>query len=106
MQLSARAAIASLGLAVASDGDLASALPEPPPPRPAAPRAAIDEALLRFDGHGAGNRAASRDRAIPPRRSWIGRPQIAALATLALVVAIGVPTWIAERDKLPPAAEQ
>ena len=83
------------------DRDLAAALPEPPPPRPTARRAAIDAALRRFDGDGS---ATGAPRA--PRPRWIGRPQVAALATIALVVAVAVPAWIAERERIAPTAQE
>ena len=73
------------------DSDIAAALPEPPPPRPARRDAAIEEALRRFDGG-----VADPPRASPPA-SWRGRvvrPQFAAFATVALVAMIGLPIWM------------
>jgi hypothetical protein len=75
-----------------SDGDIAAALPEPPPPRPARREAAIEAALQRFDGGGATDRPPAATPA-----SWRGRivrPQFAALATAALVALIGLPVWM------------
>ena len=73
------------------DSDIAAALPEPPPPRPARRDAAIEAALRRFDGG-----VAEPPRASPPA-SWRGRivrPQFAAFATFALVALIGLPVWM------------
>src|SRR5437667_5146733 len=77
---------------MSSDGDIAAALPEPPPPRPARRDAAIEAALRRFDGDG----APDRPRAATPA-AWRGRvvrPQFAAFATIALVALIGLPVWL------------
>jgi hypothetical protein len=71
------------------DSDIAAALPEPPPPRPARRDAAIAEALRRFDG-------GDRQAAAPPA-AWRGRvvrPRFAALATIALVALVALPMWM------------
>jgi tetratricopeptide (TPR) repeat protein len=77
---------------MSSDGDIAAALPEPPPPRPARRDAAIEAALRRFDG----GAAPDRPRAAVPAawRGRVGRPQFAAFATIALVALIGLPVWL------------
>lgn len=81
--------------------DLSALLPDPPPPRPARREAAIEQALRRFD---AGGRPVSPAPVAPrPARrfeGW-GRPQIAALASVALVVLVSVPIWWS-RDQLAP----
>lgn len=82
---------------MAIDTDLSALLPDPPPPRPARREAAIDAALRRFDGAPA--QAPARPAATS--RGW-GRPQIAALASVALVVLVSVPVWWAERDRIAP----
>lgn len=88
---------------MAIDNDLSALIPDPPPPRPARRESAIEQALRRFDGEHAPPgpaRAPSR----PDRTGW-GRPQIAALASAALVVLVSVPIWWAERDRIiPPVA--
>ena len=74
------------------DSDIAAALPEPPPPRPARRDAAIAEALRRFDGGETGNRPRAASSGSWRRR--IVRPQFAAFATMALVALISVPVWM------------
>lgn len=72
-------------------------LPTPPPPRPARREASIDAAMRRFDG--------VPDAAVvrPPRRwAGLGRPQVAALASVTLVALVSVPLWI---EHAPPGAE-
>ncbi|HEY6817286.1 MAG TPA: hypothetical protein VI168_17240, partial [Croceibacterium sp.] len=88
---------------MAIDNDLSALLPDPPPPRPARREAAVEEALRRFDGHG----PTAPERPVGARPAsghagW-GRPQIAALASVALVVVVSVPIWWTERDRLDPA---
>ena len=73
------------------------ALPQPPPPRPARREASIEAAMRRFDG--------VPDAAVvrPPQRwAGLGRPQVAALASVALVALASVPLWI---EHVPPGAE-
>lgn len=70
------------------DDELARLLPEPPPPRAARREAAIDAAMRRFDGEGAAAAAAPPSRTV---RSGIGRPQVAAFASVALVAVVGIP---------------
>jgi hypothetical protein len=85
---------------MATDNDLSALLPEPPPARPARREAAIDEALRRFDGGGQSAPSPPvKARPAPAREGW-GRPQIAALASVALVVLFTVPIWWAEKDRL------
>jgi hypothetical protein len=86
---------------MAIDNDLSALLPEPPPARPARREAAIGEALRRFDGHGPAAPAPASPRPASARRGW-GRPQIAALASAALVVLVSVPVWWAERERIAP----
>lgn len=70
------------------DNDLARLLPEPPPPRAVRREAAIDAAMRRFDGEAAAP-VAKPVRA--PVRTWLGRPQMAAFASVALVAVVGIP---------------
>lgn len=70
------------------DDDIARLLPDPPPPRAARREAAIDAAMRRFDGEGASAAAASAPK---PARSWVGRPQMAAFASVGLVAVVGIP---------------
>jgi hypothetical protein len=91
---------------MAIDNDLSALLPEPPPPRPARREVAIEEALRRFDG--LGDEALARPasaRPAPVRKGW-GRPQIAALASAALVLLVSVPIWWAEEDRFASDAPQ
>ena len=72
-------------------------VPTPPPPNPLRREAAIDSALRRFDG--------VADAAVvrPPQRwAGFGRPQLAALASVAMVALVSVPLWI---EHTPPVAE-
>ena len=87
---------------MAIDNDLSALMPDPPPPRPARREAAIELALRRFDGEPAPAFPA-RVRPGPAPAGW-GRPQIAALASVALVVLVSVPVWWAERDRIAPRA--
>ena len=67
------------------DDDLARQLPDPPPPRPAARRAALDAAMARFDGVEA---PAPPRRQPPARVGWRLRPgPVGALASIALAFA-------------------
>ena len=90
---------------MSTNHDLSALLPDPPPPRPARREAALAEALRRFDGQAGA--APSRAGTPPPRArpSW-ARPQVAALASVALVVLVSVPIWWAERDRILPAAPE
>ena len=78
------------------DDDLARQLPDPPPPRPAARRAALDAAMARF----AGVEAPTPPRRHPPARAgWRLRPgPVGALASIALVVLVGIPMALDHRD--------
>ncbi len=78
------------------DDDLARQLPDPPPPRPAARRAALGAAMARFDGV---------EAPAPPRRrpharaGWRLRPgPVGALASIALVALVGIPMALDHRD--------
>ena len=101
---------------MAVDGD-ETLLPTPPPPRPAARRAAVEAALRKFDGSEEALPESSAPRR--PTRSWwtnLGRRPAGALVTAALIAVIGVPAaMIALRDQniaprtqepAPPQSEQ
>ena len=83
------------------DKDLANLLPPTPPPRPDRRDAAIEAAMRAYDGTGAPPPVPARHS--EPRRSGIAsnRPLIGALASLALVVSIGLPVWM-NSDFAPP----
>ncbi|QNA85104.1 tetratricopeptide repeat protein [Sphingomonas sp. So64.6b] len=86
-------------------------LPEPPPPNPARRQAAIDAAMRRFDGvderpvpQGAPTRSGSTrsgstrsgpslsgGASPPPWWTRLGRPQLGALVSVALIALIGLP---------------
>lgn len=88
--------------------DIAESVPDPPPPAPARRAAAIEQALQRFDGGGAAAPVTARpSRAARWSPSWspTGRRYAGAIASLALVVLIGVPV---ARDSMrePTVAEQ
>lgn len=86
------------------DDELKAFLPEPPPPAPKRREAAITEALARFDG--------TPSPAPRPQRvaiSWwkrLQRPQIAFLATAALVATISLPFAWTPPDRGTPAAKE
>ncbi|MGY4397351.1 hypothetical protein ACVWZA_002545 [Sphingomonas sp. UYAg733] len=77
------------------------ALPEPPPPNPARRQTAIDAAMRRFDGVDerpvprAGPTRSGPTRSggasEPPWWTRLGRPQLGALVSVALIALIGVP---------------
>lgn len=75
------------GLPATPEEDLARALPPTAPPHPVRRAAAIAAALRQFDGEEA-KAPVPKNRA-PPWR--IGRVQLGALASAALVVAVGLP---------------
>ncbi len=78
------------------DDDLARQLPDPPPPRPAARRAALDAAMARFDGVEAPTQST---RPPPARAGWRLRPgPVGALASIALVALVGIPMARDHRD--------
>ena len=71
---------------MAIDSDNQLSLPDPPPPRPAARKAAIDAALRKFDG--------VEERPVERHRpKWLGwdRRAFGALATAAVVAVVSVP---------------
>ncbi len=76
------------------DEDLARLLPEPPPPRPARRRAAIDMAMARLDGVAP---VPAPPLATPAR--WGMRPgQVGLFASIALVAVVGIPMALDHRD--------
>lgn len=88
---------------MAGDEDLSALLPEPPPPRNARRDAAIEAAMLRFDGKEPTSTVAPPRPARPASRwSLLGRPQFGALLTAALVGVIAVPIWLSNGDQLTP----
>ena len=86
---------------MAIDSDNRPSLPDPPPPRPAARKEAIDAALRKFDGI---------EDARPVRRPsrWLGinRRAIGALATAAIVAVISVPIALDALRDLPQPPQQ
>lgn len=93
---------------MATDNDLMALLPNPPPPRPARREAAIAEAMRRFDGKEPSRPTAARPEPAP----WWRQPQLAALASIALVVTIGLPIMWQEKERIaevvprpPPSAQ-
>lgn len=82
---------------MADDRDLASILPDAPPPRPAGRKAAIDAAMRRFDGE---QIAPASTRPAPEAGRW-WRP-VGAVASVALVAVLSVSFWPSERAKLVP----
>ena len=92
---------------MAVDGD-ESLLPKPPPPRPAARRAAVEAALRKFDGSDEPS-IGSKERK-RPLRGWkiMGRRPAGALVTAALIAVIGIPAaMIALRDQaIAPRADE
>ncbi|KRC81100.1 tetratricopeptide repeat protein [Sphingomonas sp. Root241] len=88
---------------MAGDEDLSALLPEPPLPRNARRDAAIEAAMLRFDG-GEPAPAAAPPRPVRPASRWslLGRPQFGALLTAVLVGVIAVPIWLSNGDQLTP----
>jgi hypothetical protein len=81
------------------DSDDMISLPVPPPPRPAARRAAIDAALRKFDG--IEDPLTRRDVRRPSLARWASshRRPVGALVTVALVAVISIPAiQVALRD--------
>jgi hypothetical protein len=90
---------------MAIDGDELISLPNPPPPRPAARREAIDAALRKFDG--IEEVLATRRR--PPLIQWVSTHRAAAggLVTAALIAVIAVPVVeVSIRDRQREAASE
>ncbi len=86
---------------MASDDDIARLLPEPPPPRPARREASIAEALRRFDGV---EEPPPVSAPRPSRWKGLGRPQLGALVSAALIALIGAPAaWMSLHDRFPGA---
>ena len=88
---------------MAIDGDDIIALPQPPPPRPAARRAAIDAALQKFDGK---EEASVKPTRRPMFAGWgvKDRRAMGALATAALIAVVSVPLALTTlRDNVPPS---
>ncbi|HEU0284877.1 MAG TPA: hypothetical protein VFR52_07030 [Sphingomicrobium sp.] len=95
---------------MAVDGDDSISLPQPPPPRPAARKAAIDAAMRKFDG--IEDAAAKSAAAKPARKWWAGmhRRPAGALVTAVAIAVVSVPVaLITLRDQpqtmAPPARE-
>jgi hypothetical protein len=93
---------------MATDNDLLALLPDPPPPRAARREAAIAEAMRGFDGAEPSRPAVAR----PEPALWWRQPQLAALASIALVVTIGLPIMWQEKERIaevvprpPPSAQ-
>lgn len=87
------------------DDDIARLLPEPPPPRAARRDAAIEAAMRRFDGEVA---APVVRPARAPVWARVGRTQVAAFASVALVAVVGIPLALTvlereQRAAAPPA---
>ena len=72
-------------------------LPTLPPPNPSRREVSIDAAMRRFDG-------VPDAAVVRPSWRWVGfgRPQLAALASIALVAMVSVPLWI---EHTPPVSE-
>lgn len=87
---------------MAAEEDHSDWLPQPPPPRPARRDEAINAAMRKFDGEE--QHAAAHER---PKRSWASthRPQVAALASAALLVFVGVPAAYVGLQNAPPERE-
>jgi len=92
---------------MAIDSDESIALPSPPPPRPAARKAAIETALRRFDG--IEEPTAERPARERPSRPWwatMHRRPAGALMATALIAIIGIPAMqIALREPAEVATE-
>ena len=86
---------------MAIDSDNRLSLPDPPPPRPAARKEAIDAALRKFDGI---------EETPPARRpsKWLGmdRRAFGALATAAIVAVVSVPIALDALRDLPRPPQQ
>jgi hypothetical protein len=94
---------------MAIDSEDSVSLPVPPPPRPAARRAAIDMALRKFDGIEDAPPARHPERPTPRRFQWasLNRRPAGALVAAAIIAVIGVPAiQIALRDRPPEAATE
>lgn len=79
--------------------EFARALPDPPPSRPARRAAAIAMALEQYDGAGARSSTVPSTIPLRPQPWWrVGRPQVAALASVALVALIAVPLAMEHPD--------
>jgi hypothetical protein len=85
---------------VAIDSDNRLSLPDPPPPRPAARKEAIDAALRKFDG--------IEEVPAVRRPSWLGmeRRAIGALTAAAIVAVISVPIALDALRDLPQPPQQ
>jgi hypothetical protein len=94
---------------MAIDSEDSVSLPVPPPPRPAARRAAIDMALRKFDGIEDAPPARHPERPTPRRFQWasLNRRPAGALVAAAIIAVVGVPAiQIALRDRPPEAATE
>ena len=86
---------------MAIDSDNRLSLPDPPPPRPAARKEAIDAALRKFDG-------IEETPAVRRPSKWLGmdRRAIGALATAAIVAVVSVPIALDALRDLPQPPQQ
>lgn len=86
---------------MAIDGDNEFSLPQPPPPRPAARREAIETALRKFDG---AEEPLVEDR--PARIGWTARHhrQLGGLVAAALIAVVSVPVALTVLRDNPPDA--
>lgn len=94
---------------MAIDSEDSVSLPVPPPPRPAARRAAIEMALRKFDGIEEAPPARHPERPTPRRFQWasLNRRPAGALVAAAIIAVVGVPAiQIALRDRPPEAATE
>lgn len=89
------------GTQVAIDSDNRLSLPDPPPPRPAARKEAIDAALRKFDG-------IEETPAVRRPPKWLGmdRRAFGALATAAVVAVVSVPIALDALRDLPQPPQQ
>ena len=89
---------------MAVDSDDPIVLPQAPPPRPAARRAAMEAALRKFDG--VEDAPLEPTRKPPLRAGWpaVDRRAAGALATAALIAVVSIPLVLTTvRDNVPPS---
>jgi hypothetical protein len=83
------------------DNERAPMLPDPPPARPASRRAAIDAALLRFDG---AETTPSKKPGSARTAAWAW-PQLGGLATAGLVAVVSASLWLSRGSEFVPQRE-